>query len=133
MNALVVLLMATSTTAADPVTVVQGPTTSVPSYSYAQPNWSAPAPEESRPRLFGRLRNFFNRRSSPSADQAPVNTYPTSPTVMSRSNVWGNSTPVTTPATVTSETAQPPLLRPVPTSTAPETAPAQRMPTGSPF
>jgi hypothetical protein len=124
MTPLFVLLLAAST-AADPVPVVQGPTTAAPVVTYS--DGSASTASGNRPRLFSRLRSLF-RRNSPASEPVPV-TYATS-----TPNVWGStapppavtSTPVTTPVTT-------PALRPVPSAPPPQTAPAQKMPAGSPF
>jgi hypothetical protein len=135
MNAIVVLLMTASTTAADPMPVVQGTTTPVPVYSYSEP-MSSGTTDNGRPRLFGRIRKLFRRGSQPS-EQMPVTTYTTTPSGSTVSNVWGGSmapplagSPAATSSGTTTAT---PVLRPVPTSTSPDSGSAKRMPAGSPF
>ena len=133
MNPLAVLLIAASTTAADPLPVAQGPVTPVPAYSYSEPG-SAATTEGSRPRLFSRIRKLFRRESQP-ADQFPATSYPASASGSAGSNVWGTMPPaasVSPQATPTGPTA-PAILRPVPATPAPEAGPVRRMPTGSPF
>jgi hypothetical protein len=135
MNVLVMLMMATSATAADPLPVVQGPAAPVPSYSATEPGWSGPAPE-SRPGLFTRIKNFFSRRSSQARDQFSAGDSPASPGEWSGSNAWGGSAtaPRLTPSPVmTSDTSPAPGLRPVPATPSPGTVVPQRMPGGPPF
>jgi hypothetical protein len=134
MTPLVVLMM-TAATAADPAPVFQGPVTPFPSYS------SAAAPvtgttDGGRPRLFARIRNFFNRRSSQPSDPLPANSYPVPPAGSVGPGVWGGT--MTTPALVSppatsSGTTVPAIIRPVPVTPSPVTTPAQQMPKGSPF
>jgi hypothetical protein len=66
MNSLAILLMATAAAGADPQPVVQGTVTPYGSYTEAAP--------ESRPSLFGRIRNALSSKSS-TASSGPV--YPT--------------------------------------------------------
>ena len=128
MNPLVVLLIAASTTAADPMPVAQGTTTPAPVYSYSEPA-SAGTTDSSRPRLFSRIRKLFRRGSQP-ADEVPMTITP-APT-RATTSVWGTTSPQPVTSVVPSATAP---LRPVPTVTPPPEigGPAQRMPTGSPF
>ena len=135
MNLLVVLMMATSATAADPPQAVQGPAAPAPSYSAAEPGWSEPAPE-SRPGLFTRIRNFFSRRSSPSPDQFSAGDSPASPAEWTGSNAWGGSTtaPRLTPSPVTASESSPAQgLRPMQTTPSPGSVVPQRMQSGPPF
>jgi len=133
MNALLVVLMAASTTAADPVPPAQGAVTSVPAYTYSEPA-SAGTTDGSRPRLFGRIRKLF-RRGSQSSDSMPVTTYPASSGGAVGSNVWGTTIPAASAsAPVTSSgPAASPVLRPVPAAPESETGTVRRMPAGSPF
>jgi hypothetical protein len=124
MTPLFALLVAAST-AADPLPAAQGPTTPAPVYTYTPPASDVPT-DGSRPRLFSRLRRLFRRDSQP-ADQGPV-TYPT--TTAPTTNVWGSTAP---PPAVTTTPTTTPALRPVPSAPPVQTAPAQKMPAGSPF
>ena len=129
MNPLVVLLMAASTTAADPLPVAQGTTTPVPVYSYSEPA-SAGTTDSSRPRLFSRIRKLFRRGSQP-ADESPVTAAPAATRV--NTSVWGTTSPQPVTSVVPNTTVP---LRPVPAVTPPPeigSPAAQRMPTGSPF
>ena len=135
MNLLVVLMMATSATAADPPPVIQGPAAPVPSYSSAEPAWSEPAPE-SRPGLFTRIRNFFSRRSAPAPDQFPANGSPASAGDWGGPNAWSGPTtaPRLTPSPVTTyETSPAAGLRTVPATPPPGSVVPQRMPGGPSF
>jgi hypothetical protein len=126
MTPLFVMLLAAST-AADPVPVVQGPTTAAPVVTYS--DGSASTTSGNRPRLFSRLRGLF-RRNSPASEPVPV-TYSTS-----TPNVWGSTAPppaVTSTPVVTTTPVTTPALRPVPSAPPSQTAPAQKMPAGSPF
>ena len=132
MNLLVVLMMATSATAADPPPVVQGPAAPAPSYSSAEPGWSEPAPE-SRPGLFTRIRNFFSRRSSPAPEQLPANDSP------APEGDWGGPNAFGGPATAPRLTASPVMtyetspaggLRTVPATPPPGSIVPQRMQSG---
>ena len=130
MNALVVLLMATSP-AADPV--AQAPVTSAPTYTYTVPG-SATTTEESRPRLFSRIRKLFRRNSQPS-DVYPATSYPAPSSGVAGSNVWGTMPPggSSSPQVVGSGSTTAPVLTPVPTTTTPDTGAARKLPTGNPF
>ncbi len=131
MNALVVLLM-TASTAADPVPVVQAPAAPAPTYTYTVPD-SAGTTEEGRPRLFSRLRRLFRRGSQPS-DPQPTTVYP-APSGATAPNVWGTMPPAgsASSAATSPGSSAAPILRPVPAAPLPETAPARRLPSGSPF
>jgi hypothetical protein len=133
MNPLVVLLMAASTTAADPLPVVTMPAAPVPAYAYTEPA-SAGTTERSRPHLFSRLRKLFHH-GSPSAQPAPVTAYPALPGSPTEWNVWGAmpSSASVTPPTIAPAPAAAPLLRPVPVAAPPDNDSPKRMPAGSPF
>src|SRR5262249_13833672 len=130
MNPLVVLLMAASTAGADPAPVVQAPITSVPAYSYTEPGQT----EESRPRLFGRIRRLFRRNSQPT-EQWPATSYPAPSSGVAGSNVWGTMPPAASasPQTTPPGPSPTPVLRPAPAASPPEASPARRLPAGSPF
>jgi hypothetical protein len=136
MNLLILLMMATSATAADPPTVVQGPAMPVPSYSSTEPGWSEPAPE-SRPGLFTRIKNFFSRRSSPTPDQFSAGDSTASPGEWNGSSAWGGSTttaPRPTPSPVTTSDPSPAAsFRPMPATPSPGSVVPQRMPGGPSF
>jgi hypothetical protein len=107
-----------------------------PSYSYIDPRTTA-APESSRPRLFGRVRNLFNRKSSSQpSDALPMTTYPTTRIESAPPSVWGGnmapsgSVPASVPAAIT---GAPAISHPQPVSAPSQSAPAQKMPAGSPF
>ncbi len=135
MNLLVVLMMATSATAADPPPVIQGPAAPAPAYSSAEPGWSEPAPE-SRPGLFTRIRNFFSRRSSPAPEQFSANDSPVP------EGDWGGPNAFSGPATaprltpspvMTYETSPSPGRQPMPATPSPGSVVPQRVPGGPPF
>ena len=132
MNALVVLLIAASP-AADPVPVAQAPVTSAPAYSYTVPG-SATTTEESRPRLFSRIRKLFRRNSQPS-DVYPATSYPAPSSGVAGSNVWGTMPPggSSSPQVVGSGSTTAPALTPVPATTAPDTGAPKKLPAGNPF
>jgi hypothetical protein len=109
MNSLLVLIVAASTTAADPQPLPAMPATPAPTIIYSE-SGSIPAAQEPRPRLFGRVRTFVKDRWSRMSDRYNGNT-PANQVV---------SGPATTSVVVT----------PAPTSPA-VAAPAARMPVGT--
>ena len=135
MNLLVVLMMATSATAADPPPVVQGPAAPAPTYSAAEPGWSEPAPE-GRPGLFARIRNFFSRRPSPAPEQLSASDAP------APAGDWGGPNAFSGTATAPRLTPSPAMTyetnpatgpRPITATPPPGSVVPQPMPGGPPF
>jgi hypothetical protein len=134
MNALVVLLM-TSVPAADPLPANPAP---LPSYSYGQTSWSG-QPEENRPRLFGRIRGLFRRRSQ-GADQVVPDSAPayssswTVPGTAAGRPVISSGPSLSSPVVSPVPAGSSPVIRPTPAYTTRQGSPAQRMPGGeAPF
>jgi hypothetical protein len=107
MNSLVVLLMATAATGADPQPVAQQTVNSGTTYTYTE------AAPENRPGLIGRIRNALSPKSStPSVQGSP---YPP----VGGTQVWGAAVPVA-PSVVSSEKVTAPTPRFVPSGSSPE-------------
>ncbi len=109
MNSLVMLLVATAATGADPQPVVQQTVTPVASSTYTE------AAPENRPGLIGRIRNAF----SPKPSSPPVGTFSDSSYPLSGSRTWGAAGPIT-PAVIPPEAMAAPTPRFVPSGSSPE-------------
>ncbi len=130
MNTFALLLAASCAPGADPVTLVQY---STPSSSAAYSGMTETV-QEPRPRFFGRIRAFFNRRSQ-NAETMPTESVPSYARSTSSSSFNGT---LISPAPTASPSISPAPIGPsilVPSGSAMPSAalPAQRMPSGNPF
>jgi hypothetical protein len=133
MNTLVLLLASNLAAGGDPVRVIQYSPAPTPTVISSDNSWNGQA-QESRPRLFPRLRALFSRRSQ-SSDQVPVDSYPSYPrgaTVPSPATSQIISpAPVSSPSVYTGPTG--PAIAAPSAAAAPSASAPQRMPAGNPF
>ena len=134
MNTLAFLILTTCTPAADPMPVIDSRLSAVPTYgNYGSQEFTNPN-QESRPRLFPRLRGLFSRKPQ-GMDSRITETSSGYPYQMTTNPTMGNTIINSTPMPLPSTAGNPIISTPIrsqPTFTPSSSSGLQRMPTGQP-